>query len=126
MAATQVVITTELIESELVLKKPFEPSIELTRDSVIESGVYTPRKVKLNEEAPCEEQFGTRVKGTDSLLYRILQTPAHRTEDILARFIGAAIIPTPPQDIIRAREEDSECDCATRRVRDPQDHAGPC
>jgi hypothetical protein len=46
---------------------------------------------------------GTRAKGTDSLVYRVLRSPEHRTEEVLVRFLGAAIIPAPPMETIRKR-----------------------
>ena len=49
------------------------------------------------------EQYGTRARGTESLLCRILQTPEYRTEEVIARFIDAAITPAQPQDMIRER-----------------------
>ena len=39
-----------------------------------------------------ELEIGTRAKGTESLVYRILQTPEYRTVPIVERFIGAALV----------------------------------
>src|SRR5437016_6862075 len=48
-------------------------------------------------------QVGTRANGTDSLVYRVLRSPEYRTEEVLVRFLGAAIIPAPPLETIRKR-----------------------
>jgi hypothetical protein len=39
-----------------------------------------------------QEDYGTRAHKTDSLVYRILQTPSHRTVEIVERFLDEAII----------------------------------
>src|SRR6266478_2450382 len=39
-----------------------------------------------------QEDYGTRAHKTDSLVYRILQTPSFRTVEIVERFLDAAII----------------------------------
>jgi hypothetical protein len=49
------------------------------------------------------KQFGTRAKGTECLVYRVLQTPEYRTEDVLARFLDAAFTPPLPQGVTRKR-----------------------
>jgi hypothetical protein len=56
--------------------------------------------VEADAENPLE--FGTRAKGTDSLLYRVLQSE-YRTEEVIVRFLDAAITPRQPQDMIRKR-----------------------
>lgn len=49
------------------------------------------------------EEYGTRARGTESFVYRILQSPSYRTEEIIARFLDAAITPTQPQGTLRKR-----------------------
>jgi hypothetical protein len=39
-----------------------------------------------------QEDYGTRAHKTDSLVYRILQTPSYRTVEIVERFLDVAII----------------------------------
>jgi len=39
-----------------------------------------------------QEDYGTRAHKTDSLVYRILQTPLYRTVEIVERLLDAAII----------------------------------
>ena len=43
--------------------------------------------------------YGTRGTGTESLTYRILQTPTYRTVPIIARLLDAAIIAGPKDDL---------------------------
>jgi hypothetical protein len=45
---------------------------------------------KVNEEF--QNDCGTRAGKTDSLIYRILQSPSYRTVEIVERFLDAAII----------------------------------
>jgi hypothetical protein len=46
--------------------------------------------------------YGTRATGTDSFVYRILQTPEYRTIPIISRFLEAAMI-APPADNVAER-----------------------
>ena len=39
-----------------------------------------------------EEQNGTRAPGTESLIYRLMQTPEYRTEEIVSRLLDAALL----------------------------------
>lgn len=39
-----------------------------------------------------EDCYGTRASGTDSLVYRVLQSPSYRTVEIVERFLDAALI----------------------------------
>jgi hypothetical protein len=47
--------------------------------------------------------YGTRANGTESLVYRILQTPAYRTVPIIARFLEAALVGIKPKPTELAR-----------------------
>jgi hypothetical protein len=51
------------------------------------------------------EEYGTRAKGTERLVYRILQTPAYRTVEIISRFLGKILMgPETPESLnIRAQ-----------------------
>jgi hypothetical protein len=44
---------------------------------------------KVNE---IQEDYGSRASKTESLVYRILQTPRYRTVEIVGRFLDAAIV----------------------------------
>ncbi len=46
--------------------------------------------------------FGTRAKGTERLVYRILQSPEYRTLEIVTRFLEAAL-PTADRKTLPAR-----------------------
>ena len=48
--------------------------------------------------------FGTRAKGTERLVYRILQSPEYRTLEIVMRFLEAAL-PTADRKTLPARAQ---------------------
>lgn len=52
------------------------------------------------------DKYGTRARGTDSLVYRILQSPSYRTEPIVMRLLEAAMVaPKPSEDELRRRAQ---------------------
>src|SRR5215469_7007985 len=63
--------------------------------------------MELNPEELDPRQIGTRAKGTESLVYRILQTPAYRTREIVTRLLEAALVaPTAHRDLMAESEAD--------------------
>jgi hypothetical protein len=63
------------------------------------------RQTEQSESAePDSNAFGTRAKGTERLVYRILQSPEYRTLEIVTRFLEAAL-PTADRKTLPSRAQ---------------------
>ena len=49
------------------------------------------------------EDCGTRAKGTERLVYRVLQTPAYRTVEIFFRFLGKILLGSETPESLNTR-----------------------
>jgi hypothetical protein len=123
--------TSWTADDEYVLKEPFEPSIQLTKDGLVPSGVYIKRKIAVStptsgtsvthqgNEQGIEQEFGTRATETDSLVYHVLRVPEYRIESVLVRFLEAAfaVMLSPEQVRIHGERKLHTPDIIRKRAR---------
>jgi hypothetical protein len=88
-----------------------DPDVAAFTECFSRSGAYTdfvtglPFRQTAEQRERCESvepAFGTRAKGTERLVYRILQSPEYRTLEIVTRFLEAAL-PTADRKTLPAR-----------------------
>ncbi len=93
--------------------RDLDPHVEAFKECFFRPGAYTEfvmtlpfRQTEQRERSaePDSNLFGTRAKGTERLVYRILQTPEYRTLEIVTRFLEAAL-PTADRRTLPARAQ---------------------
>lgn len=98
--------------NEFVNELTLDPDVAAFKECFIRPGAYTDfvttlqfrRTAEHGEQSaePDSNAFGTRAKGTDRLVYRILQSPEYRTVEIVTRFLEEAL-PTAKRKTLPAR-----------------------
>jgi hypothetical protein len=88
---------TDVSEHVEQLELHRDPDVPAFKECFIRPGAYTDFIVALPFRADTEDTaepsngFGTRAKGTDRLVYRILQSPEYRTLEVVTLFLEASL-----------------------------------
>lgn len=87
-----------------------DPDVDAFKECFNRPGAYTefiatlPFRQAKTECESADDAFGTRAKGTERLVYRILQSPEYRTREIVTRLLEAAL-PTADRRTLPARAQ---------------------